>query len=108
MPETPFRIEFSPEAEADLYQILDYWSARGEAWRGEKHHRDLTNRAEAELSLPSQARRGRRIKSLGFRSAQEVLAFGVYRIIYRIDESRGIVEVLRFWHTHRDEPPDDA
>ncbi len=27
-----------------------------------------------------------------------------YRILYRVRESEGIVDVLRFWHSHRDEP----
>jgi hypothetical protein len=31
-----------------------------------------------------------------------------YRILYRIRESESTVEVLRFWHSHRDEPFRDA
>ncbi len=27
-------------------------------------------------------------------------------MVYRIDEAAGIVHVLRFWHSHRDEPND--
>jgi len=27
-----------------------------------------------------------------------------YRILYRVNESEQLVEVLRFWHSHRDEP----
>ena len=35
MPETRFRVELAPEAEADLYEIVEYWSEQGESWRGE-------------------------------------------------------------------------
>ena len=100
-----FRVEISPEAEADLYQIVDFWSAKGEAWRGERYFRDLTATAQSELSTPATALRGRHLKSRTARDAREILAFGIYRIIYEIDETAQRVNILRFWHAHRDEPP---
>jgi hypothetical protein len=27
-----------------------------------------------------------------------------YRILYLVREAEGVVQVLRFWHSHRDEP----
>jgi len=37
---------------------------------------------------------------------REIVAFKhSYRILYRLDETRGVVEILRFWHSHRDTPP---
>jgi len=36
--------------------------------------------------------------------AREILAFGIYRIIYEIDEPATRVNILRFWHAHRREP----
>jgi plasmid stabilization system protein ParE len=108
MGEAAFRVIFAADAWADLGELTEYWSARGEIWRAEKYHRDLIQRAEIELSDPASVRRGRRCKSRRYHDAREILAFGVYRIIYRIDESAGIVNVLRFWHAHRDEPGRDA
>ena len=108
MGETAFRVIFSADADADIEGLSDYWAARGEAWRGEKYHRDLLHRAETELSDAASARRGRRAKIKEWPDAREILAFGVYRIIYRIDEAAGVVNVLRFWHAHRNEPGADA
>lgn len=35
---------------------------------------------------------------------REILVFkGSYKIIYRMDASEGVVHVLCFWHSHRDE-----
>ena len=105
MPAARFRVELAPEAEADLYDIVEYWSDRGETWRGEKYFRDLSNSAKKQLSDPQQARRGRRHKSRSHPQAQEILAFGVYRIIYEIDEAASRMNILRFWYSHRDTPP---
>jgi plasmid stabilization system protein ParE len=108
MPVAPFRVEVVDEAIDDLEEIATYWGRRGEAWRGEKYQRDLLHKARAELSDRSAALRGRLVKGIGFPGAREILAFGVYRIIYEIDETAGVVNVLRFWHAHRDEPERDA
>jgi plasmid stabilization system protein ParE len=108
MGEATFRVVFTHRAHADLDQLSEYWTGRGEAWRAEKYHRDLVHRAEAELSDAASARRGRRAKSPTWLGAREILAFGVYRIIYRIDESEGVVNILRFWHAHRDDTSADA
>jgi plasmid stabilization system protein ParE len=104
MPPTPFRVEFAFRAESDLHEIEDYWCERGESWRGEKYFRDLTAFALRELADPPGAHRGRRIRSDEHPDAREILAFGIYRIIYEIDEAAGIVNVLRFWHAHRHDP----
>lgn len=99
-----FRVKLAPEAVEDLYAIESYWIGRNEAWRGEKYFRDLMHKASSELSDPLRARLGRRLKGVLFEDAQEILVFGIYRIIYDIDETAGIVNVLRFWHSHRDTP----
>lgn len=108
MGEATFRLVFTRRALADLDELSEYWSERGEAWRGEKYHRDLVHRAEIELTDGASALRGRRARIPDWPDAREILAFSVYRIIYRIDETAGVVNVLRFWHAHRDEPPGDA
>ncbi len=108
MPASSFRVEVTDLARADLAQMQIYWEDRGEAWRGERYHRDLLHLAASELCTPLNARRGRIGRIRDFPDAREILAFDVYRIIYRIDEAAGIVNVLRFWHAHRDEPRRDA
>ena len=108
MGEATFRVDFSRRAQADLDDLSEYWAAREEAWRGEKDHRDLVHRAEVELSDAASARRGRSAKITDWPEAREIVAFGVYRIIYRIDEAAAVVHVLRFWHTHRDDRPAGA
>ena len=104
MPAATFRVELTDSALADLAEMRGYWERRQEGWRGEKYFRDLTMLARTELPDFIRSRRGRLVKIPGHPNAREVLAFGVYRIIYRIDETAGTVNVLRFWHAHRDEP----
>jgi len=105
MGETALSVVLTEAAAADLEEIDFYWAKRGEAWRGEKYYWDLRTQAERELSNARIARRGRPVKNKHSPDAREILAFGVYRIIYRIDEAAGLVNVLRFWHAHRAEPP---
>ena len=105
MGEASLSVELTESAYADLSSIDDYWTDRGEAWRGEKYYCDLRDFALRELSDPSAARRGRRARVREHPEARAILAFGVYRVIYRIDEAAARVEVLRFWHAHRDTPP---
>ena len=107
MGEARLRVELAEEASRDLYAIDDYWTQRGEAWRGEKYYDDLRNFAELNLSDGVVARRGRRIKSQRHPEAREILAFGVYRIIYEIDEADFCVTILSFWHAHRAAPGGD-
>ena len=105
MGETTFRVIFTADAWADLDELAGFWIARGEAWRAEKYSHDLVRAARLELGDPSRARRGRPLRSRAHPDAREILAFGIYRIIYEIDEAASRVDVLRFWHAHRDDPP---
>ena len=105
MGQTRCQVELTEAAWADLDEIDDYWTARGDAWRGEKYFYDLRDIALAELSDLQRARRGRFLKSDRHRKAREILVFkGAYRIVYRIDETARRVDILRFWHSHRDDP----
>ena len=61
--------------------------------------------AERDLSKPAFAKRGRPMKKAPLPNTHEILVFkGSYRVIFRIAETEGTVFVLRFWHSHRDEP----
>ncbi len=105
MPAASFLVTFTEPAETDLYDNEEYWRDRGEPWRGEKYFSDLRLFATEELHDAENARRGRRRKTRRHPNAQEILAFGIYRIIYEIDEAAARVNILRFWHAHRDAPP---
>ena len=105
MPAASFLVVFTEPAETDLYDIEEYWRERGEPWRGEKYFSDLRHFATAELGNVETARHGRPHKSRRHRQARSILAFGTYRIIYEIDEAAARVDILRFWHAHRDATP---
>jgi len=104
MGEARFRVELNEPAWCDLDEIDTYWADRGEAWRGQQYYFDLREVAVAELTDPQRARRGRLLKSEKHPHAREILAFGIYRIIYEIDEEASRVDILRFWHARRRDP----
>ena len=105
MPGAKLRVVVSARAENDLYDVEDFWRKCGEAWRGEKYFRDLHQAAVSNLSDRASALRGRFLKDTRNPNARSILAFGVYRIIYEIDETTERVNIIRFWHSHRDAPP---
>jgi plasmid stabilization system protein ParE len=101
-----FRIVFADSAWHDLEEIVAYWTGRQEPDRGEQYARDLPTAAVSELSDPAVARSGRFLRHTAWPEVRELPVFKrSYRILYRIDEASACVQVLRFWHTHRDEPP---
>jgi mRNA-degrading endonuclease RelE of RelBE toxin-antitoxin system len=105
MGEPPYAVEVTQSALSDLDEMDDYWHRNGQSDRGEKYVKDLTVIALAELSIPYRARLGKVVKSAVLPDTLEIRVFkSSYRIIYRIDEDHHTVLVLRFWHSHRDEP----
>ena len=102
---TSFEVRLTESAIADLHEIDDYWAHAGEPERGEQYVRNLIAVSESELTSPLRANAGRLVRSAVLPETREILVFkNSYRIIYRIDAEAGIVHVLRFWHSHRDEP----
>jgi ParE toxin of type II toxin-antitoxin system, parDE len=66
---------------------------------------DLPSEAIRQLSDPGTAHAGRYLRHTAYPQTQELPVFKrSYRILYLIKEADGVVEVLRFWHSHRDEP----
>ena len=105
MDSTPFQVRLTDSALQDLHEIDDYWFQHGEPERGEQYVRDLIEKAEQELVSPERVQRGRRVRVAILPDTREILVFkGSYRIIYRIDAAEHVVHILRFWHSHRDEP----
>ena len=105
MAEEEFRVIFTERAWADLEDIVEFWTDRDELERGVQYAHDLPGAAIRTLSIASQARAGRHLRHSAYPDVQELPVFKrSYRILYRVDENQGVVEVLRFWHSHRDEP----
>tara|TARA_R110002049_G_scaffold294382_2_gene480983 strand:+ start:402 stop:743 length:342 start_codon:yes stop_codon:yes gene_type:complete len=105
MEEETLQVQLTESALADLHEIDDYWFRRGEPETGERYVGNLMDMAESELSSYWRAKRGRQVRVSVLPDTREILVFkGSYRIIYRIDAVARIVQVLRFWHSHRDEP----
>ena len=106
MSEKSFRVDFSRDAEFDLYEIEEYWIRCGEAARGAKYFSDLVTTAMRQLAKPDIARAGRTPRDVNAEGLRELRVFKrSYRIIYEIDEAAARVNILRFWHAHRDAPP---
>ena len=100
-----FRVILTESAWADIEDIVTYWTNRGEPERGERYAHDLPSEAIRQLSDPGTAHAGRYLRQTAYPETQELPVFKrSYRILYLVKEAEGIVEVLRFWHSHRDEP----
>lgn len=100
-----FRVIFTESAWDDLGEIVSYWTDRDEPERGEQYAHDLPTEAIRQLSDVVTARAGRHLRHTAYPETQELPVFQhSYRILYLVREADGIVEVLRFWHSHRDEP----
>jgi plasmid stabilization system protein ParE len=103
-----FRVEFARGAMLDLHEISTYWAEHEDPERGEQYMRDLHAEAQSQLSDVVTARGGRHLRERRHSNVQEIYVFKrSYRILYERDESSGLVIVLRFWHSHRDEPFQD-
>lgn len=99
------RVVLSQLSLFDLDEVVAYWTEREEPERGEQYARDLYAEAKRALADAAIARAGRFLRGSKHRDVRELLVFKrSYRIVYRIDDVEGTVEVLRFWHSHRDEP----
>jgi len=100
-----FRVILTHSAWADIEDIVAYWTDRDDPERGEQYAHDLPSEAIRQLSDPGAAHAGHYLRHTAFPETQELPVFKrSYGIIYLVKESDGIVEVLRFWHSHRDEP----
>ena len=90
---------------ADLEEIVAYWTDRDEPERGDQYAHDLPSEAIRQLSNPATAGGGRHLVKTEFPEVQELPVFKrSYRVLYFVKEAEGVVEVLRFWHSHRNKP----
>ena len=100
-----FRVTLTRSAWADIGEIAAYRTERDEPGRGEQYAHDLPAEAIRQLADPGTAHAGRFLRLTAHPQRRELPVFKrSYRILCFVKESDGIVEVLRFWHGHRDEP----
>ena len=92
-----FRVQIKDPAIADLAEIVSYI-----AQDSPKAATALGNNLlDAALSLAQTPHKGSPYQNLaGIRK----LTLRPFKIFYRVDEARKVVEVLRFWHSARSEP----
>jgi len=92
-----FRVEITNPAIADLAEIVSYIARdnpEAAATLG-------NNLLDAALSLAESPLKGSPYQKLpGIRK----LTLRPFKIFYRVNESRNLVEILRFWHSARSEP----
>jgi plasmid stabilization system protein ParE len=98
-------VVFTESALRDLEDIVDFWTTNGEPERGLKYAHDLPREAIRCLSDLRTASEGRLLRKTNFPHVREHPVFKrTYRILYTLNECGRVVEILRFWHSHRDEP----
>jgi toxin ParE1/3/4 len=94
-----YKVILSPRSIQDLQEIVRYISTDNPA-QAEKFGHQLIDKAQILASFPEM---GRTVPELGDPGIREII-FGSYRIVYRINKDRKIVEISRFWHAARGSP----
>lgn len=92
-----FKIFYHEDALADLEEIFD-WSREKHPETTEQFADDLFAHIELLQALPYV---GTSIK--GHPQLRRLLHSPLY-VYYRLDEDRGVVEILHFWHSSRRDP----
>lgn len=91
-----YKVIFTEAAIADLEQIVRY-IARDDPPAAERMGTRLLDQAETLHALPHRG------KAIRLREGVRRLVVPPYLLLYRVIESNGSVEVLRFWHGARDQ-----
>lgn len=89
-----WQVVFSARSRSDLEQIVEY-IARDNSSAAERFGSLLITQAEALANTPEMG------PLLPQRPASRFFPVGPYLIIYRLDTKKGVVRVLRFWHSAR-------
>ena len=97
--EDRFEVTWMPAAKRNLREIREYLTRR------EPSAVDLVLDTISDLvaTLPEWPHRGEIFRRLNGVVIRETLA-GNYRVFFRVDEDERLIEILRVWHTSRDEP----
>jgi toxin ParE1/3/4 len=89
---------FAPRSESDLAKIVSY-IANDDPTAAIRFGEMLINKAESLADMPEMG------PVLPGKATTRFLPVGSYLIIYRPDERRRIVRILRFWHAARRKRP---
>jgi len=92
-----FQVEVTTPAIADLADIVSYVAADNPT-AAEKLGNALLNAALGLMDAPFKGSRYPRLAGV------RKLTLKPYKIFYRVDEKTKVVEILRFWHSARNEP----
>jgi plasmid stabilization system protein ParE len=91
-----FRVTLTPKAERDL-QLIGRYIAQTDVRTSYRFCDELVFAAETLQTFPD--RHGSFVKRPNIRK----LPYRAYLIFYKIDEAAKTVEILRFWHSARDQ-----
>ena len=94
-----YQVVLSPSARADLRAIVRYISFDAPD-RALEFGRFLISRTHLLARSPEL---GRIVPEFQDTYIREIVVRS-YRVVYRLDYSRGLVEVIRFWHAARGKP----
>src|SRR5437764_803858 len=94
-----FKVVWTETAFADLEAIVNYLS-QASPDTAEKVGTAILDHIEILKGFP---RIGPRYPKDPRKRIREITS-GKYRILYRIDEPRSLVEIVTIWHSSRDEP----
>jgi plasmid stabilization system protein ParE len=94
-----WKVIIGPSAEADLQDIVTY-IARHNSEAAARIGFALIARAESLATFPE---RGRVVPEFSRPDLRE-LSYSSYRVIYRIKQEKGCVDIVRFWHAARGLP----
>jgi addiction module RelE/StbE family toxin len=94
-----FRVVITKPAINDLAEIVRYISRENPA-AGAQTGFQLIEKAESLGELPL---RGRVVPERKQGDCREII-LKPYRIVYRVNEGKNLVEVLRYWHAARGTP----
>ena len=94
-----YQVALSPSARADLRDIVRYISFDAPD-RAVEFGRFLISRTRLLAESPEL---GRIVPEFGDTFIREIIVRS-YRVVYRLDDARLLVEVIRFWHAARGTP----
>ncbi len=93
------KVELSQPAKRDLQDVIKYVSADNPEI-AERFGRFLLSKTKALAQFPEM---GRAVPEFRDSSVREIIVRS-YRVIYRLDRAKRIVEIIRFWHAARGIP----
>ena len=94
-----FKVILSPRAIRDLQEIVRYISFDNPV-RAESFGRELIAKTKTLVSFPQI---GRVVPEFNELNVREIIHHS-YRIVYRVNQEKHLIEVTRFWHGARGTP----